>query len=183
MFTDLRAMSGAVMKRKALWGKGALFGLLAALCGQAAAQELDIRDYEAPDACDADKPQLQVTVRGLDDSGGILAIELYRNDDANFLKKKARLRRVRVPADVFEEGYGSQTICMDAPEPGLYAMATYHDQDGDRDLDKRWNMMPKEPFALSNNPKLKWGFPPIGPSLFPVSKHGAVVTLVLMEAR
>ena len=155
-----------------------MIGLLA--CGwatAAAAQQLDIRDYEAADPCDPYAVQLKVTIEGLDDSGGILTVDLYGNEPDRFLNKKGRIRRVRVPA-----GTGSQTICMTAPPPGSYAVATYHDQDGDRDLDKKWNLMPKEPFGLSNNPEPKFGWPKIAPSLFVIGEPGGVVSITLVEA-
>jgi uncharacterized protein (DUF2141 family) len=164
-------------------GAAALLGGLVLLTGGAAAEPnrgpFVIRDHEHPDACDPNARQLRVTVEGLDGSGGMVVAEVYRNDPKTFLNKKGRLRRVRMPAEVYEQGTGGQTFCLNWPGPGTYAMASYHDQDGDRDLDKKWNLMPKEPFALSNDPELKLGFPPIEPSLFEVGERGADVVLKL----
>ncbi|MBB4659290.1 DUF2141 domain-containing protein [Parvularcula dongshanensis] len=168
------------MKTNAPRRKGAAVAALSAAClasAGLAAQELDIRPYEAPDSCDPYAVQLKITVTGIEAAVGILTVDVYENDPDRFLNKKGRVRRIRVPAEK-----GSQTVCMTAPPPGLYAAATYHDEDGDRDLDKKWNLMPKEPFALSNDPKLKLGFPPIEPSLFEVTDRGAAITLSLRTA-
>ena len=151
----------------------ALPGLLMASAG---AEALDIRPHEAPDACDPARPQLQVTVGPLDASGGILVVDLYENDPDDFLQKDGRLRRIRIPAP-----QGLATVCMDV-KPGIYAASSYHDRDADRDLDKRWNMMPKEPFGLSNDPEIEFGWPPIGPSLFRVPLEGGKLKITLREA-
>lgn len=176
------------MTKNAITRKSAL---VAAACGLAvlsgaSAQPLtgpfEIDPENRANRCDPNAVQLRVTVEGLDASGGLLVVDLYRNDSDSFLNKKGRLKRIRVPAAVFEDGKGSQSLCMTGPPPGLYAMASYHDQDADRDLDKKWNLMPKEPFALSNDPELKLGFPPIEPSLFEVGPRGADVVLKLRTA-
>lgn len=141
----------------------------------AAAETLDIRDYEAPDVCRPGTTQVEVTVSGVT-AKGILAVELYRPSDRHFLKKASRVKRIRVPA-----ADGDQTVCFDVPKPGAYAVATYHDKDGDRDLDQKWNGMPKEPFGLSTNAKLKFGFPSFYDADFEVPAEGTAITIVLRK--
>lgn len=160
----------------------AVWAALGGARAQPVAGPFDISPNQRADACDPNAVQLRVTVDGLDASGGILVVDLYRNDPDSFLNKKGRLRRVRLPAEVYEEGKGSQSFCLNEVAPGTYAMSSYHDQDADFDLDKKWNLMPKEPFALSNDPKLELGFPPIEPSLFRVGPRGGEVTLRLRTA-
>lgn len=139
----------------------------------ATAQALDIRDYEAAAECVAGTTQVAVTIEGVT-AQGILAVELYRPSKRHFLKKASRVHRIRVAA-----ADGAQTVCFDVPEPGDYAVATYHDKDADRDLDQKWNGMPKEPFGLSTNPKLKWGFPSFSDADFKVPAQGTAITIVL----
>ncbi|MCQ8186322.1 DUF2141 domain-containing protein [Parvularcula maris] len=156
-----------------------LFVLLAlgSISGRALAEELDIRPDEAGDLCDENARQLRVTVAGIQHSEGILTVELYRNEQRGFLRKKGRLRRVREAASE-----GEHTVCMNLASADLVAVAVYHDEDGDRDLDQKWNKMPKEPFGLSNNPKLRLGFPPIEPSLIAIEPGGADIVIDLREA-
>lgn len=138
-----------------------------------ASERLDIRPYEAADPCDADSTQVRVTVNGVGPGGGILSVELY-HDPENFLNKKGRTRRIRVPATE-----GQHVVCFNLQQQGTYAVAVYHDIDGNRKLNKRWNMMPKEPFGLSNNPEQHFGFPKFSDSAFTTDDSGADITIDL----
>jgi len=107
-----------------------------------------------------------------------LTLELY-NDPDHFLSKKGRVKRVRVPA-----GTGSQNVCMTYDELGTYAVAGYHDIDGNRKLKKNIIKVPREPFALSNNPKIKaLRFPKFSESAFELVEGGANITLELVDLK
>ena len=108
---------------------------------------LQLYDRDAADACMANRLQIRVLVTGVKE-GGIMKLELFGEQD--FFKKSGKLRRIRVPADD-----APMLICMDVDAPGEYAVVGYHDEDGDRKLDKKWNFKPKEPYGLSNNPKIE----------------------------
>ncbi|GAB5454712.1 MAG: DUF2141 domain-containing protein [Henriciella sp.] len=149
--------------------------LLAVLPIAFAQSELDIREYEASATCVPGTGQIQVTVLGVS-AGGILAVELYRESKRDFLKKKSRIHRIRVAAQD-----GPQTVCFEAQPPGRYAVATYHDQNANRDLDQKINLMPKEPFGLSTNPKLRWGLPKFDEADFELTAEGAALTIQLVK--
>ncbi|MEM6626814.1 MAG: DUF2141 domain-containing protein [Pseudomonadota bacterium] len=149
--------------------------LLTASPAAFAQSELDIRDYEAPAICVPGSGQVQVTVEGVS-AGGILAVELYRPSERDFLKKKSRIHRIRVAAED-----GPQIVCFEAQPPGRYAVATYHDKNGNRDLDQKFNLSPKEPFGLSTNPKLRWGLPKFEEADFEVPEEGAAITIQLVK--
>ena len=140
-----------------------------------AQSELDIRSHEAPAVCAPGTGQIQVTVNGVT-TGGILAVELYRPSKRDFLKKKSRIHRIRVAAED-----GPQTVCFEPQTPGRYAVATYHDKNGNRDLDQKINFMPKEPFGLSTNPKLRWGLPKFDEADFEVPVEGVAITIQLVK--
>jgi uncharacterized protein (DUF2141 family) len=141
----------------------------------APAPTLDIRPYEASAECGQSDLQIEVDVVGVTPVG-ILTVELYEPSKRDFLKKKSRVHRIRVAAQE-----SRQTVCFDLPETGRYAIAAYHDQDADRDLAQKWNRMPAEPFALSNNKKLKFGFPKFEDSAFDVGPEGKRITLDLRK--
>ncbi len=152
---------------------GFAFGLL--FMSLAIAEEpLDIRSYEAADPCKPEIAQVRVTVNGVG-SGGILSVELYHDPD-NFLNKKGRTKRIRIPASE-----GQHTVCFDLEKQGTYAVAAYHDVDGNRKLNKKWNMMPKEPFGLSNNPEQDFGFPEFSDSAFTTDTLGADISINLQK--
>ena len=162
---DRTPVTEASPRDPAVWGDPSAWG-----------SDVDIQEKDRPDRCDPSRTQIHLIVSGIKSADGMVTAELYRNDQKGFLNKKGRLRRVRAPARV-----GSATFCVNV-EPGVYAAVAYHDQDGDRDLDKKWNQMPKEPFGLSNDPELKFGFPDITDSLFAIGEAGGMVTIALVEA-
>ena len=147
-----------------------------ATTAQAAVSALDLRAEDAADRCDAGVPQIRVTVKGVE-GYGILLVEVYGDDASNFLSRAGRLRRVRVAAED-----GPQTVCIGVPGAGTYAVASYHDQDADRKLDKKWNRLPKEPFALSNNPRLKLRKPRLSEAAFEAGDLGADIEITLTKA-
>lgn len=134
---------------------------------------LDIRPHESAARCGSTPLQVEVAVNGVE-PGGILTVEIYTPSERAFLKKDSRLHRIRVPAE-----QGQQTVCFDIPEPGRYALAAYLDEDADRDLDQKWNRMPAEPFALSSNRKLGFGYPKFEDSAFEVGPDGRRMVLDL----
>lgn len=140
-----------------------------------AGSDLDIRPYEASAQCGARSPQIHVVVEGVT-PGGILTVELYRPSENDFLKKASRIHRIRVPAE-----QGPQTVCFDIEAGGTYALAAYHDLNGDRDLARKWNMMPAEPFALSSDKPLEFRMPRFEDAAFRVSDRGGVVRMTLQR--
>lgn len=108
---------------------------------------LELYPRDKDDACVSGALQIRVNVHNISE-GGILKLELFGEN--NFLKKEGKLRRIRVPA-----ANGPQTVCINLPMPGEYAVVGYHDKNGDRRLKKAWNFKPKEPYGLSRNPEIK----------------------------
>lgn len=139
-----------------------------------AAQLLDIRPHEAADECNAEISQIRVTVNGVA-YGGMLTIGLY-DDPHHFLVKQGRKRHIRIPAT--DEQH---VVCIDLDKHGTYAVAAYHDQDADRKLKRRWNMLPGEPFGLSNNPQPVMGLPKFSDSAFTTKGLGADITINLNQ--
>jgi len=138
-------------------------------------QTLELYPKDASDPCIADSLQIRVTVNHIT-RVGLMKLELYAEEDG-FLEKKGRLRRVRV-----EALDGPQLICINVPSAGEYAIAGYHDLDGDRKLKKKWDFTPKEPYGLSNNPVIKKRrFPKFSESVFDVPETGTDITINLVD--
>lgn len=152
--------------------------ILAVFCQTAAAQTLNvlnIHDNEGGAVCGSRTPQIEVFVTGVH-AKGILTVELYKPSDRYFLRKESRLKRIRVPAQD-----GSQTVCFNIDAPGSFALAAYHDVDGDRKLARQWNRLPAEPFALSNGQKLKLRMPKFEDAAFLAGDQTTVVRLDLRQ--
>lgn len=148
-------------------------GFLIAAPSQSAGT-LNINPKDAPDTCNTRTAQVRVTVKNVI-AGGALNIELYDDPD-HFLSKKGRKRKVRIPAAA-----GQQTACINLERTGTYAVAVYQDLDGDRKLKKNWNLLPLEPFGLSNNPEQSAGFPRFSDSAFTTGKLGADIVINLQQ--
>lgn len=137
--------------------------------------KLDIRPHEAPATCGSQTPQLEVVVTGVE-AKGILTVELYKPSKNDFLRKASRIQRVRVPAEA-----NSQTVCFNLKSAGMYALAAYHDINADRDLARKWNMLPAEPFALSNNQPLRLRMPRFEDAAFSASQETTRIRLELKQ--
>lgn len=108
---------------------------------------LELYDTDVADRCILGFHQIRLTINNVSEEG-ILKLELFGEND--FMKSSGKLRRIRVPAEA-----GPMKVCIHVPGAGEYAVVGYHDIDGDRKLDKKWNFRPKEPFGLSNNPVIE----------------------------
>jgi uncharacterized protein (DUF2141 family) len=108
---------------------------------------LELYDTDAADRCILGFHQVRLTINNVHEEG-ILKLDLFGEN--NFMKSSGKLRYIRVPAEA-----GPMKVCIHVPGAGEYAIVGYHDIDGDRKLDKKWNFRPKEPFGLSNNPVIE----------------------------
>ncbi|MFN3607578.1 MAG: DUF2141 domain-containing protein [Hyphomonas sp.] len=151
--------------------------LVAVVCQTASAQSLNVLNINEDDSgavCGSSAPQIEVLVTGVR-AEGLLTVELYKPSQRDFLRKTSRLKRIRVPAQE-----GAQTVCFNIEAAGTYAVAAYHDVDGDRKLARQWNKLPAEPFALSNNQTLQLRMPKFEDAAF---KAGEQTTRVRLDLR
>jgi len=75
-------------------------------------------------------------------------------------------------------------MCINVPQPGTYAIAGYHDRDGNRKLKKKWDFTPREPYGLSNNPEIKSRrIPKFEEAAFQVGEKGADITINLVDLK
>lgn len=135
---------------------------------------LELYDFDAADRCILGYHQVRITLNNVT-RDGIVNLELYAEND--FMKRSGKLRRIRVPADE-----GPMRVCIHVPGAGEYAVVGYHDVDGDRKLDKKWNFRPKEPFGLSNNPVIEsLRLPRWDETRFTVPHNGVDITINLVD--
>ena len=128
---------------------------------------------DAADTCVPGKLQIRMRLRNMYPEG-IVKFDLYGADEDAFLEKSGKLRKVRVVAET-----SGQRVCIDVPEAGTYAVTSYHDLDADRDLDKKWNFKPKEPYAMSNNVEIKeLRLPKFREAAFEVGAGGADIDII-----
>lgn len=105
----------------------------AAMTGRPAAAQPGILGGDAA-ACTAGQgPAIQAEIFGLKDRAGELKLELYPDDEKDFLKDDRDLlaqgklfRRVRAPTP----SSGAVALCIRVPRPGRYALLFTHNRDG-----------------------------------------------------
>jgi uncharacterized protein (DUF2141 family) len=70
------------------------------------------------------------------------------------LAPSGKLLRVRVRATA-----PVTRVCFNLPEPEVYALAVYHDANGNRDFDRNRVGLPVEGFGFSNDAPTRFGLP------------------------
>ena len=64
-------------------------------------------------------------------------------------------------------------------EPGEYAVAVYHDENGNGQMDKRVFGLPKEPYGFSNNFRPRFSAPKFSDCRFRVGGEGKTISVKL----
>jgi len=116
---------------------------------------------------------LTVRVEGLPNSRGDVHIALYDNPKA-FPDGDGMLREEEVPISA-----GIAIWTAAGLKPGRYAVAVYHDEDGDDDFDQGIFGIPLERFGFSNGAFVLLGPPSFEAAAFDVAAEGATIVIDL----
>ncbi|SFP67262.1 DUF2141 domain-containing protein [Sphingomonas rubra] len=120
--------------------------------------------------------RLLVQATGVHSADGEVAFTVYPDDKRRFLAKGGKLLRVRVPAR------GGTTAACFWLRPGGYAIAQYHDENGDHDFNRTlW--APKEGFGFSNDAPTSIGLPSFAAARFVLPAGGATVRMQMRYRR
>jgi uncharacterized protein (DUF2141 family) len=114
--------------------------------------------------------RLQLEATALHNAAGEVAFTVYPDDRSRFLKGGGKLARARVPA-----AQPVTRACFWLP-PGSYALAFYHDENGDRDFN-RTLFAPKEGFGFSNDAPTSIGLPSLAAVRFPLPAGGRTLAM------
>jgi uncharacterized protein (DUF2141 family) len=87
--------------------------------------------------------RLEVEARGVLASEGLIQVALYR-EEGSFLKFDRVFRNANAPA---EKG-ATKVVFTDLPA-GPYAIAIFHDENSNDELDTNWLGIPREPLGFS----------------------------------
>ena len=104
---------------------------------------------EIPEVCSREANPIVVNVHGVRSDKGTLKAKLYGDNPDDFLRKGKKIDSHRVPAEK-----NTTVLCLYAPQLGTYAIAVYHDENGNKKLDLNWVGLPSEGFGFSNNPSI-----------------------------
>lgn len=113
-------------------------------------------DAQQPDGCTgpASDIRLFVKVTNVRSSNGLIAVTLYADDRHRFLAHHGSLYVGRVPAVS-----PTTRVCIHVPATGVYGLAVYHDEDGNRKFKRSTLGLPAEGYAFSNNASTFLGLP------------------------
>lgn len=95
----------------------------------------------------ADPAHIPVNVTNLRSADGFVTLTVYPDDPNRFLSSGGKLSRVRVQAVK-----PVTTVCLAVPGAGTYAIAVYHDENGNRKFDRTLLGLPAEGYGFSRNP-------------------------------
>jgi uncharacterized protein (DUF2141 family) len=115
-----------------------------------------------------------VFVDGIENSNGLIAITLYGNQKSKFLSSDGHYWVDRVKARK-----GSVRTCIYLPKPGAYVIAVYHDENGNKRLDRSTFGPPTEAYGFTNNPGTLFGLPSFGRVLTSFPKSGLATRITL----
>lgn len=116
---------------------------------------------------------LAVTVKSVHSSKGEVAITVYPGDAHQFLAPHAKLARVRLPAAPIVHA------CMEVPKAGDYAIAIYHDENGDRHFNRTLVGLPAEGYGFSNDAPAVAGLPTYSAAKFTAHDGLNVLTITM----
>ena len=138
--------------------------------------DLPVAAYEFEHvSCSGAKNEIRIVISGVKKSVGLMAVDLFPNDEEKFLRGEGRITQVRFAAKAPET-----KICLKAPTSGQFSLAAYHDENANQRFDKNAFGLPAEPWGLSNNPKVRLAPPSVEKTLFDVNAEtGARVHIKL----
>ncbi|NOY63036.1 MAG: DUF2141 domain-containing protein [Gammaproteobacteria bacterium] len=120
---------------------------------------------------------LTIEVAGVTDAEGEIRIALF--DKADGFPDEASLFRGDTALASLADASGKIIFHFTALVPGIYAIAAYHDKNGNQQLDKNFFGLPKEPYGISNNIRARFGPPTFEKALFEITRMDKVVELTL----
>lgn len=134
----------------------------------------------AQEACEGSKgpgkAKLEIIATDLRNDEGEVAFTVYPDDRSRFLAGGGKLARVRTPT--IEP---LTTACFWLP-PGNYAVATYHDENGDRDFNRTLFSI-KEGFGFSNDAPTTLGLPSLKSARFELPASGRTLIVKTRYSR
>lgn len=95
---------------------------------------------------------LNVVAENVRSSQGGINVTVYGDSRDKFLAKGGSLMARFFPAQK-----GETRACVMLPKVGVYAIALYHDENGNKHFDR--NLLPVEGYGFSNNPATLAGLP------------------------
>ena len=125
----------------------------------------------------ADKAELRLEIGGLAEAEGKVYYSVYDSEDTWLGDERVAGAAV----DIVEAMQGDVVVAVVELPPGEYAVSIFYDVNANGELDTNFIGIPKEPVALSNNAKAKFGPPKYKDARFTLSSEGIVQSIEITE--
>lgn len=122
--------------------------------------------------------RLTVQVGQLKSDAGEVVVTVYPSDPSRFLAPSGKLLRLRVAAMA-----PMTEVCFSLPKPDAYAVAVYHDADGDKRFSRNSVGLPTEGYGFSNDAPTRFGVPAFDAARFEVRAGGATIRVKMRYGR
>lgn len=116
--------------------------------------------------------ELGIQVTGLRSEDGLLRLALF-SEPAEF-PSGAAVRRIDLPAKA-----GSMHLVLHNLAPATYAIALFHDEDGDNEFDRGFLGIPREGYGFSRDAWARWSAPSFNDAAIAISEGGANITVMV----
>lgn len=123
-----------------------------------------------------DRGTLVLELENIESFSGCIRIAIY--DDADAFENEGKVVWNKIVPNIQDKNI---TLPVDNLPFGHYAIALYHDINDNDHLDKNNFGIPTEPYAFSNNPKVKWKPPSYQDSKFHFSKTNQKMSVILKK--
>lgn len=114
---------------------------------------------------------LRVTITNMRSADGNVHVSVYDNPET-FPKSDGMLKELVVKAAA-----PTTAVVFPGLKPGTYAVAAFHDENGDRKFDKGFLGMPQEDYAFSNDAPVFLSAPGFDAAAFAVAGDVARVSI------
>lgn len=118
---------------------------------------------------------LTVKVSNALQTQGSIRMAVYNNEKSF----PSESQSFRGGALALKPGINSPQLTFDQLPFGDYAVAIYHDLNNNGKMDKNALGIPTEPYAFSNNIKVKWRAPKFQEAMFTLNSNNKDITVVL----
>lgn len=118
--------------------------------------------------------RVSVTVQGLEQGKGAVYLYLYTSDDGFPTDFDKAVRTLSAQARGTEA-----TAVFDNVPAGTYAIAVYHDENGNGEMDTNFLGIPSEGVGVSNNAKGFFGPPSFSDAKFAVGASPVALTITM----
>jgi uncharacterized protein (DUF2141 family) len=118
---------------------------------------------------------LSVIVNGIASGEGTIRVVIY-NSQNKFLERDGFVFKQTI------EVGSKKSVKLDFQMPhGYYSVSAYHDINDNHLLDRNGIGVPTEPYAMSNNPTVKWRKPTFDETKFAFNQNNQTISLELKQ--